>query len=86
MSTKDWAEKDYYKILGVSKDAKPEEIKKRLMITAATLKSLRAKTKFASQVDVKSSRLMTDRGDGLAGALETNLNPMLDKLFVSDWN
>ena len=28
MSTKDWAEKDYYKILGVSKDAKPEEIKK----------------------------------------------------------
>lgn len=28
MSTKDWAEKDYYKVLGVSKDAKPEEIKK----------------------------------------------------------
>lgn len=28
MSTKDWLEKDYYKILGVSKDAKPEEIKK----------------------------------------------------------
>lgn len=28
MSTKDWAEKDYYKILGVSKDAKPDEIKK----------------------------------------------------------
>src|SRR5665647_2796714 len=28
MSTKDWLEKDYYKILGVSKGAKPEEIKK----------------------------------------------------------
>ncbi len=28
MSTKDWIEKDYYKILGVSKDAKPDEIKK----------------------------------------------------------
>ncbi len=28
MSTKDWLEKDYYKVLGVSKDAKPEEIKK----------------------------------------------------------
>src|SRR5665647_2835722 len=28
MSTKDWLEKDYYKILGVSKDAKPDEIKK----------------------------------------------------------
>ncbi len=28
MSTKDWIEKDYYKVLGVGKDAKPEEIKK----------------------------------------------------------
>ena len=28
MSTKDYMEKDYYKTLGVSKDAKPEEIKK----------------------------------------------------------
>lgn len=28
MSTKDWLEKDYYKILGVSSDAKPEQIKK----------------------------------------------------------
>ena len=28
MSTKDWIEKDYYKVLGVSKDAKPEDIKK----------------------------------------------------------
>src|SRR3954454_336897 len=28
MSTKDWIEKDYYKVLGVPKDAKPEEIKK----------------------------------------------------------
>jgi molecular chaperone DnaJ len=28
MSTKDWIEKDYYKVLGVSSDAKPEEIKK----------------------------------------------------------
>ncbi|MEL4505443.1 molecular chaperone DnaJ [Luteococcus sp. H138] len=28
MSVKDYAEKDYYKVLGVSKDAKPEEIKK----------------------------------------------------------
>ncbi|GAA1390196.1 molecular chaperone DnaJ [Luteococcus peritonei] len=28
MSTKDYLEKDYYKILGVSKDAKPDEIKK----------------------------------------------------------
>lgn len=28
MSTKDWLEKDFYKILGVSSDAKPEEIKK----------------------------------------------------------
>ena len=28
MSTKDWIEKDYYKVLGVTKDAKPEEIKK----------------------------------------------------------
>lgn len=28
MSTKDWMEKDYYKTLGVAKDAKPEEIKK----------------------------------------------------------
>ena len=28
MSTKDWIEKDYYKVLGVSKDAKPDEIKK----------------------------------------------------------
>ena len=28
MSTKDWLEKDYYKVLGVSKDAKPEDLKK----------------------------------------------------------
>ena len=28
MSTKDWIEKDFYKVLGVAKDAKPEEIKK----------------------------------------------------------
>jgi molecular chaperone DnaJ len=28
MSTKDWIEKDFYKVLGVSKDAKPEEIKR----------------------------------------------------------
>lgn len=28
MSTKDWIEKDYYKTLGVAKDAKPEDIKK----------------------------------------------------------
>lgn len=28
MSTKDWVEKDYYKVLGVAKDAKPEAIKK----------------------------------------------------------
>jgi molecular chaperone DnaJ len=28
MSTKDFLEKDYYKVLGVSKDAKPDEIKK----------------------------------------------------------
>lgn len=28
MSTKDWLEKDYYKVLGVSKDATAEEIKK----------------------------------------------------------
>lgn len=28
MSSTDWASKDYYKVLGVSKDAKPEEIKK----------------------------------------------------------
>ena len=28
MSTKDYLEKDYYKVLGVSKDAKPDEIKK----------------------------------------------------------
>lgn len=28
MSTKDYLEKDYYKVLGVSKDAKPEDIKK----------------------------------------------------------
>jgi molecular chaperone DnaJ len=28
VSTKDWLEKDYYKVLGVSKDAKPDELKK----------------------------------------------------------
>jgi len=28
MSTKDWLEKDYYKVLGVSKDAKADDIKK----------------------------------------------------------
>src|SRR5699024_1350805 len=28
MSTKDWLEKDYYQVLGVSKDASAEEIKK----------------------------------------------------------
>jgi molecular chaperone DnaJ len=28
MSTKDWLEKDYYKVLGVPKDAKPEDVKK----------------------------------------------------------
>lgn len=28
MSSSDWANKDYYKVLGVPKDAKPEEIKK----------------------------------------------------------
>ena len=28
MSTKDWIEKDYYKVLGVDKKASAEEIKK----------------------------------------------------------
>jgi len=28
LSTKDWVEKDFYKVLGVPKDAKPEDIKK----------------------------------------------------------
>ena len=28
MASQDWFEKDFYKVLGVSKDAKPEEIKK----------------------------------------------------------
>jgi len=28
VSTKDWVEKDFYKVLGVAKDAKPEDIKK----------------------------------------------------------
>jgi len=28
VSTKDWIEKDYYKVLGVSTDATPEDIKK----------------------------------------------------------
>jgi len=28
VSTKDWIEKDYYKVLGVAKDAKPDDIKK----------------------------------------------------------
>ena len=28
MSTKDWLEKDYYKVLGVSKDAKPDELER----------------------------------------------------------
>lgn len=28
MSSNDWADKDFYKVLGVSKDAKPEDIKK----------------------------------------------------------
>ncbi len=28
MSTKDWIEKDFYKVLGVAKDAKPDDIKK----------------------------------------------------------
>jgi len=28
VSSRDWLEKDYYKVLGVSKDAKPEQIKK----------------------------------------------------------
>jgi len=28
MSTKDWIEKDFYRVLGVAKDAKPEDIKK----------------------------------------------------------
>ncbi len=28
MSTKDWIEKDFYKVLGVARDAKPDEIKK----------------------------------------------------------
>src|SRR5262245_32688683 len=28
MSTKDWLEKDFYKVLGVSKTAEPDEIKK----------------------------------------------------------
>jgi molecular chaperone DnaJ len=28
VSTKDWIEKDFYKVLGVAKDAKPEDIKK----------------------------------------------------------
>ncbi len=28
MSTRDWVEKDYYKTLGVPKDAKPDQIKK----------------------------------------------------------
>src|SRR5919106_3397868 len=28
MSTKEWIEKDFYKVLGVARDAKPEEIKR----------------------------------------------------------
>ena len=39
MSTKDFADKDYYKVLGVSKDAKPEQIREG---AEATLRQLTA--------------------------------------------
>ena len=35
MSQKDWVEKDYYKVLGVSKNASADEIKKALRLKAA---------------------------------------------------
>ena len=34
MSTKDWIEKDYYKVLGVDKKASAEEIKKAFRKTS----------------------------------------------------
>jgi len=65
MSTKDWLEKDYYKVLGVSSDAKPDEIKK------AFRKLARANHPDANQHDPEAERRfkeITEANDILSDA------------------
>ena len=84
MSTKDYVEKDYYKVLGVSKDAKPDEIKKAFRKLARQYHPDQNKTNADAEAKFKEiseaydvlgdpeKRKRYDRGGGVFGGAGGN--------------